>query len=175
MMGLFRILSLVVAVTAAHLSSAQAQAPPAPKPFESTEGRFSILFPETPTRTLIPAAGDKLSPQVQYLLRRSNGVLMALYDDMSGIAGISQADLNELNLAVQKKAPGKLLTSKALTLEGKYPGREFRSEMTSPSGIFRSQVYLVNGRFYQLMAIGEPAFTASAEAQEFFDSFRLAR
>ncbi|MCI0700756.1 MAG: hypothetical protein L0241_06720 [Planctomycetia bacterium] len=70
-----------------------------------------------------------------------------------------------------KGVKGKLVTSRDLKL-GKYPGREFTLTLPDKNQ-YRSRIYLVEGRLYQVIVVGSKDFVASLEARTFLYSFEL--
>jgi len=60
--------------------------------------------------------------------------------------------------------------------EDQYPGRHYEFETpVGPGGVFRSRAYLVNGRLYQLTAVGTKAFATSEQANQFLGSLKLTK
>lgn len=60
--------------------------------------------------------------------------------------------------------------------EDQYPGRPYEFETpVGPGGVFRSRAYLVNGRLYQLTAVGTKAFATSEQANQFLGSLKLTK
>jgi hypothetical protein len=65
-------------------------------------------------------------------------------------------------------------SSSPITLNGKYPGREFSASITQPKkGQVRARVYLVGSRFYQVMVMGTDSFATNSKADEFLNSFQV--
>jgi hypothetical protein len=67
-----------------------------------------------------------------------------------------------------------VVREKTFTIAGA-TGREFEAETTQPSGYVSGRVFIINGRFYELLAMGTHARLASAETQTFLKSFKLTK
>ena len=57
---------------------------------------------------------------------------------------------------------GKLVSESQILLGGKYPGRDIRAEIPGKQLNARTQIFIVDKRLYQLVALGTPAWVKSA-------------
>ena len=67
----------------------------------------------------------------------------------------------------------KEISRKAITLMGRYPGRELVAEWPNGNGIVQDRLYLVDHRLYQVVASGPKWWVESATTRQVLDSFRL--
>jgi hypothetical protein len=68
---------------------------------------------------------------------------------------------------------GQTKSSKKITLAGKYPGMEVDATVPKANGSARSRVYMVKGRLYQMLVLGENSFVDSADTGKFLDSLQI--
>ncbi len=144
------------------------------KEFTSQEGKFKVQMPGTPKKQEQETFGAKL---VTYSVEQRNGAYAANFADMPIPAGESAEKLEDRLDGAQAGALGnikaKLIDSKKVTLENKYPGREFNGELPDNKGMIRARVFLVNTRMYQIIVIGTKSFVNSADASKFLNSLTL--
>lgn len=150
-------------------------ADPEPEVFVSKEDKFKAKFPSKPKQTNKKAAGVDIT---MYAVGSKDGGYMI------GIAGLPipkeetkemiQTRLDGARDGAVGNVGGKLQESKAITLDKKYPGREFTATIEKPKeGILRARIYLVGTRLYQVMLVGTKEFAMSKEADAFLDSFQI--
>ena len=149
--------------------------------FQPTEGHFRILLPREPLKEFVPLGGDfgplelnwfttQLGPQeygVGYVDLPENK--LKLYD--------TSALLNAMNRSAAKTFNGRILSSKAITLD-QYPGHEIVLEGTSPDSgaekvVVRARIYLVDHRLYEVVQAAPKSQSQLPDVQQFFDSFTL--
>jgi len=147
------------------------------KPYTSMAGRYSVSFKEggkkVETKQDIPTPVGKLIMHVHgYEYGNGDGALMVLYNDYPPalLAGGAKLLLDGAVKGVSTK--GKLMSDKAITVEGN-PGREIRIDVASVPLTMR--VFLVKNRMYQLMVTGKPEVVSAQDTQKFFDSFKLSK
>lgn len=169
------------AAPAAAQAQAKAQAQPAPSAapaawasFTPPEGKFTVLMPSAPKRSVTPVAEGPGSPgeAILYTSAGPEGVFLVGWADYApGFKFDAQAELAANRDNFVKGVEGKLLASRAITLGGA-PGIEFDVEKP---GVWtgRARVYIVGGKPWQLIAINGGATLDAAKAERFFASFRL--
>jgi hypothetical protein len=152
-----------------------ADAPPALKEFKNEAGRFSVLFPGEPQASKEQEAGG--ITQYQFEIDRPDGTYLLSYQDSPELKDLELDVLRKRLIAGQEGVRngfrGNLLTSKPLTLAEKYAGLDYACDMPDAGGVYRSRSYLVDGRIYQVIAVGTKDFTTSPEADQYLGSFKL--
>jgi len=148
--------------------------------FTSTEWKFKAKFPGKPdTKQQAGPFNTKLN---MFMTTARDGGFMIGVADMPIPEGESpaevQARLDGSRDGAVSNIGGTLQSSSAVTLQGKYPGREFTAKLPPPpkgpkEGIVRAKIYLVGKRLYQIMVIGTTSFATSPSANEFLDSFQV--
>lgn len=149
-------------------------------PFLSDAGQFGILLPGKPMESVekIDDATDPNLKQRQYVFGTLTGAYLISVQDNPDLANATpdaaQKALVRARSGVQKTfSPGKLLSETRILLDEKHPGLEFTIEVLKPPGLYRSRIYLIDGRLYQIVAIGEKPFATSDEADQVLTSFRI--
>ncbi len=165
------VLTAWVVIGGAFASTALGQ-----KPFISQEGGFSVQLPAAPT----VADGD-VGPggrQRQYTVDRGDCAIVVSYQDNPGLANADATSLdNALKVgqnALEKAFQGKVIEQKAVKLNEKYAGREIAVTIPAAKGLCRGRLFLVRGRLYQLLVVGEPE-AVQREAGPVFESFTLTK
>src|ERR1044072_8826935 len=142
--------------------------------FTSPNGRFSVLMPEIPpekTETTDSANGPYTTHL--FVVRDTTSVYLigwVDYDPSFNFNRQAELEANRDNFVKGIKAA--LLSSKATTIDG-YNAVEFTAETTDR--IFKSRVFLVGRRPYQIV-IGSPkGMDDTALVERFFNSFKISR
>jgi hypothetical protein len=151
---------------------------PTLKEFTSREGGFSVQVPGEMKETVknVKSPGGKNEVQRTYTYAPSpNTVYLLLDRDM---AALKKADaetvakaLDNSRKAAEQALKGKLLGEKKVTL-GKHPGLEFQIE-SAQLGVYRSRVYIADGRMYQITVMGPRDVVTSKTADDYLQSFKL--
>ena len=181
---LFATLALIINV-AAQEHSKPPSAPPSTAPrnnppadtggwvrFTSDTGHFSILMPEAPKEQTETTQSEH-GPYTTHLfvVRDTTNVYLIGYVDYDPSFNFnrqSELDANRDNFVKGIKAT--LTASRTLTLDG-YPALEFSAE--TADRLFRSRVYIVGRRPYQIV-IGVPKDNEDpAAVNRFFNSFKV--
>ena len=140
--------------------------------FTSQEGRFSILMPGTPENKEETTQSDH-GPYTTHLfiLRQPPNVYLVGYVDYDPSFNFNrQAELEANRDNFVKGISATLLSTKPLKIDG-YAAIEFTAE--TAQRIFRSRVYMVGRRPYQIV-IGSPKnVDDSANIDRFFSSFKV--
>lgn len=151
--------------------------------FAPKGGRFTLKMPAKP-RTLPPQdiafPGGK-SKLHMFILEVDGGkaAYMAAYNDfpedlVTDDPDVLDAALDGARDGAVKNVKGRLLSSKAIKLDKKYPGREFTFEV-SGLGQARARIYLVDGRMYQVVVFGSEELVKGPDAKTYLDSFKLVK
>ena len=140
--------------------------------FTSDTGRFSVLMPEIPTdktETVDSAHGPYTTHL--FIVRDPTSVYLIGWVDYHPSFNFNrQAELEANRDNFVKGIKAKLLTSRPTTIDG-YSAIEFTAE--TDDRIFKSRVYLVGRRPYQIV-IGSPkGQDDTANVQRFFNSFKV--
>jgi hypothetical protein len=151
------------------------------KEFTPKEGGFSVLLPDTPKKTEVPikTPDGKSITQVQYAVDLGKGAYLVSYQDNPHLEKATDEKRYEALTTGRKKVEeifqGKLLKEEKIKLDDKHPGLFFEVDMPKLKGIYRCRMYLVGGRLYQVIALGEQEVATSKDANRFLESFRLTK
>lgn len=169
MLGRFFIISLIL--SAAFVSEALAQEAPPWTKFSSAEGRFSVRMPANPLREeqTKDANGDKVVMRF-FTAGSDQGVFIVAYADYRMGPPKQELDANRDSFLRGMKAT--LVSESDIKLQDN-PGREIKAERDRLS--IRSRIYLVGGRYYQVVALTHATLPGNLAADRFFASFELIR
>lgn len=165
----------LIIVVAAVLSLGFQSAPAGWLKFVSEEGRFSVLMPgpdaprgQSATRA-DPKAG--LATVHRFTKKAEKGFFVALWVDYAPTFNLDeQGEINASRDNFLKGVRARLTSERAVMLDGRR-GLEFTAE--TDQATFRSRVYVVGKRTYQLIAVTYKGFDDSANVNAFFSSFQL--
>jgi hypothetical protein len=198
-----RILLLIIAVTVGALPSYSQEsktkqdpsAPPAPPPpaveynpnawkeYSSPRGRFTIMFPGTPTDE------DNSSGSLEgrrYMLK-TTAVYTVYYsdfpanfpNDLEKEGALRKQFLDASRDIVLARSKGKVLSETDISIDG-HPGRMIKIALANGT-IYRDKTYLVGKRIYQIIVVTPSESLApdggrfdETRATKFLDSFKLA-
>lgn len=151
---------------------------PAPwKTHVSKEGGFSVAFPGTPNESKQKVKSQGQTVEVRLLVVDSmEGTYVVGYSeapDGTSKAGTEEKRLDNARDGAVQSARGKLLSEKRIAFDG-YSGRELLI-LTDNANTLRIRIFAIRNKLYQAMAVGSRLFTASREANQFLDSFKLAK
>ena len=156
------------------------------KPFESSDGGFTISFPGKPGFQTQPVQ-TALAPLVNHIHGLDIGVAFfaVAYADVPVSVSLTDRELinRALDAGRDRALAGtgdKLISEAPLTLDG-YTGRYVLS--SHEGGLTHSQSYVVGNRLYQLDVVSDDYRNSPAEDQKFFadlvkrffNSFKLTR
>jgi hypothetical protein len=169
---------LVLLAHAAVFAQQPTTTPPTPaqpvwEKFTSPEGRFSILMPGKPAPEK-QTSQSPIGPYTTYLFTgRGNGQIFLVgwvdYDPKFTFDPQKELEANRDNFI--KGVKGRLTGATTPIKLGTYNGIEFTAE--SEQANFRSRVYIVGKRPYQLIAVTMKGAAESPETARFFSSFAL--
>ena len=136
------------------------------KEFSSPEGKFSVLMPGNPDKKTQSVEGLTV---VGYGVEVRNGAFAVFYADIP--------PGRPFNLSGGIKgavAPygGSVLSEKDYTFEGA-TGKEFEADAKNPKGYLSGRMFVINNRWYQVVAMGGNARLSNSDVQTFLNSFKL--
>lgn len=143
--------------------------------YTSAEGRYSVLFPGSPSLSTQQATTSTGEKTTQYMANASDfGVVYSvIYFDKNGMSFSFDGARNGMLAAVK----GTLLGERPIRL-GDYEGRELRLSATGFDGaeyISLARYYEVGGRIYVVQVVSPKASWGASmdeKAAKFFDSFQ---
>lgn len=145
--------------------------------FHSKEGKFSIAMPSKPTENTTKVQTDlgKLDTHM-FLGQKGMSAYLVFYSDYpkGSVGNNAEKVLEGVVSGNVKGSMGKLLSDQKMTIgKNKIPARQILVELTAAKQVYRSRVFLVGDRLYQVAVSGSEDFVKGKEADAFLDSFRL--
>lgn len=159
------------------LQIAQAESESIWKPFSSTEGGFTVLFPGTPNteKSNINTSAKSNSLQTFSVLREDEAFYLVSYRDVAEKLILNSGNSNQVLASVvsdiEKNSQGKFLSENIINLGG-FPGREIRVRLDKEL-ILRGRIYLVNKLVYQLFVVTNQEANLTKSIDGFFKSFQV--
>ncbi len=148
------------------------------KLFTSTEGRFSVQLPGTPTASndSTPTAVGKIELHLFTVTGDKGSAWIANYSDypaaLTKLSNPNKILDGAMNGAV-KGVSGTLKSKKTITVNG-FPGREF--EASAQQGLsFSGRIVLAENRMYQLTAVSVPGTIPKSDVVKFFNSLTITK
>ncbi|VTU02678.1 Uncharacterized protein OS=Pseudanabaena biceps PCC 7429 GN=Pse7429DRAFT_4512 PE=4 SV=1 [Gemmataceae bacterium] len=144
------------------------------EPYTSKEGKFKAKFPAKPDEKSQTTNGIKFTMHVAGA--KEGGYVVGIADlpiPDGETAEMTQKRLDGARDGAIGNVKGKLIDSKDVTLDKKYPGREFSASLPQKDGLLRARIYLAGKRLYQVMVIGTKDFVGGKDADAFLDSFKI--
>lgn len=140
--------------------------------FTSEAGRFAVLLPETPTDKQETVQSEH-GPYTTHLFVGKGMKSVFLvgwvdYDPNFNFNVTGEMNLNRDNFINGVKAT--LINNKTVTVDG-YQAIEFTAE--TPQTLFKSRVYMVGRRPYQLVSATAKGVDDSINIDRFFNSFKV--
>lgn len=139
--------------------------------FRATDGGFTVLLPQKPGQ-----AEHKLATPLgsialkQYSVRIDQTVLAAGFADFPQPPDAGALDMMQGGLA--RSMNGKITAGKPLAA-GNLTGREIVITGADGKAEMRARLYVRGKRYYQVVLAGSRGGFAQADADMFFDSFRV--
>lgn len=139
-------------------------------------GRLAVQMPGTPklqSQTVSTAAGDvelhvaMLQPDAD----TAYGVSWADYPQEAVQSLTADEVLDGARDGAVAKLNGTLAGSDNIMLSGSHPGRDLRVTMPDGAHVYRSRVYLIGNRLYQVIAVTTTAGASGPDVTKFLDSF----
>ena len=137
--------------------------------YESSEGGFSVLLPNTPARSIL--GRNTQSIQTSFTSVSGDFRYTVVYEEIEG--GIQDANAI-LDAAASPMGGIKQLSRSNLSVNG-LPGREVLSEITGSGWMLKRRWFVANGGSYFLSAqFPKREFSANmADVDRFLDSFKV--
>jgi hypothetical protein len=129
-------------------------------------------MPGKPTNSSQPSSAGTTT--YLFSLTKGSDSYLASYTDVpTNLAGLDPEELldNGRDGAINSTG-GELVEETKITL-GEFPGRDFTYKITALNGNIRQRAYVVEQRLYQLVTTGTGNAVNSADAEKFFNSFKL--
>ncbi len=145
------------------------------KEFSSPEGKFSILFPGTPTTGYRPAGADS-DTSVTYVtnFQREEKAWTVAYFDLPTVPSDEQSIkklFDQTRDRMLKMYSSRLASEEDMILMN-YPVRAFRTKPDDRNRVFYTRICLVRQRLYQVWALTGRDKEKSDDVVRYFDSFR---
>lgn len=150
---------------------------PTPQPrewirFDSRVGQFTVMLPQMPEEQ-IEIVQSNAGPYTSHLFTaKANNTKFVVgwvdYDQKFKFGSQSELNANRDNFI--KGIKGKLLSSNNATFDG-YQSLDFTAETSDT--IYKSRVFIVGRRPYQLIAGTTKGVDDSANTARFFESFKI--
>jgi hypothetical protein len=143
--------------------------------FTSDMGRFSVLMPEIPTEQTPTTTPTEHGPYTTHLfITKAQKSIFLIgwvdYDPNFNFDRQQELEANRDNFVNGVKAT--LMDSRPLTIDG-YQAIEFIAETEERR--FKSRVYLVGRRPYQMVVVSAKGEDDSVSVSRFFNSFKVSR
>ena len=142
--------------------------------FSSPEGRFSVLIPETP-EDKAETQNSSHGPYTTHLfiVRDSASVYLIGWVDYDPSFNFNrQAELEANRDNFVKGIEATLVSTRPTVIDG-YSGIEFTAE--TADRVFKSRVFLVGRRPYQIVIGSAKGFDDTASTARFFNSFKVSK
>ena len=140
--------------------------------FSSEQGRFSVLMPGTPEESNDTVQSDHGPYTTHMFILRSQGNVFVVgwvdYDPSFKFNLQTELEANRDNFV--KGIKGTLVESRSVKIDG-YQALEFTAE--TPTRVFRSRVYMVGRRPYQIIVGSQKGTDDSENVNKFLDSFKV--
>jgi hypothetical protein len=157
------------------LSSATTPAQPTWSEYTNAEGRFSVLFPGTPTRDTIPPpsklkAGAKAKVQ-SFTVDTPDASYAVAFEDTDAKTGSAEQLVEKHRSEAATGRAGKVISEKDVTV-GPHKGKELTIELTA-GGTAHIRYVAAGSRLYKLTVLGARKPPDPGEVAKFFDSFQV--
>jgi hypothetical protein len=143
--------------------------------YKSEDGRFEATLPGPPKVTQgLNADGDE-SLMLEVNLSPNQAFVVMATKPLKGthLDQTAPRELKDMQARVQRKFPGSELLHAAAFDHGKWKGRSFTLKIENGTLIYQARVYWAGGRFYQTIAVTDPASAALPMVGYFMDSFQI--
>lgn len=167
-----RLVALFVLFVLGGAASAIAQAW---VPYKSDDGRFEIQLPGPPKMSEgFNELGDRsLTLEVQLSASQAFAVMATQPLKGTQLDETAPKELKDMQARVQRSFPGSELLHAAAIDHGKWKGRTFTLRIEGGKLIYQARIYWAGGRFYQTIAVTDPASASLPMVGHFMDSFHI--
>ena len=152
-------------------------------PFDSPEGNFSLLVPDTMVHTTkeLELAIGTLQYQIfhyQGLDTSENWLYQLSYVDYpEGSVHSDSTEFLEILFDENVKSSAKSVFGKVTYQQpdkyGKYPGHIFKVHFAEDKVAIKTRLYMVENRYYAISVTGPRGYSLNPKVEEFLNSFRL--
>ena len=141
---------------------------------QSTGGGFAVLMPFTHSEgdTATSIAPALLVDEDFLRVDTDRGAFLVTWNDFGQLEGPAETVLDGARDRAIAEVGGSRTIEELVSLDG-FPGRALNVDVAGGQLIFRSRIYLVGLRLYQVTWTGPPEESVSIRVRRFFDSFRL--
>jgi hypothetical protein len=146
------------------------------KRFSPKDGKCSVEMPGKPVAQPVQElkVGDGTSKLHLFILETNGGKTgygLGFADFPAATDEVAAKALETAQAGTATALKGKVASERTMKL-GKYPGREFTLDL--PDGNqYRGRLFMVEGRLYQVIALGPKEFITGTDARAFLYSFEL--
>jgi hypothetical protein len=129
-------------------------------------------MPGKPTNSSQPSSAGTTT--YLFSLTKGSDSYLASYTDVpTNLAGLDPEQLLDNGRDGALNSTGGELVEETKIKLGEFPGRDFTYKITTLNGSIRQRAYVVDQRLYQLVTTGTGNAVNSADAEKFFNSFKL--
>ena len=146
--------------------------------FTSTEAGFHVLVPAAPADEVQNIQTDAGPiPMRTFTAKGLDAQYVVAFADYPAAVVAAQTSETLLSSArdgsVRSLSKAVVSDERPVTLNGTYPGREYRADISDQGLSVVARIYLVKNRLYETLAIVPLQKATPADAQKFLDSFQL--
>jgi hypothetical protein len=171
---------LYIAITVAILLLNDLQARD-PKPFESKEGKYKVVFPGEPEVTTKKTEGNEKLHMASYSPQGGGGFFV-IYSDLKGdkIKDSKPREILESGKeGLVKNVGAEIKKSREIEWQ-KYPALRIEGEAKLPGENTKIHLNMTiiltrENRLYQVFVFGPKDFVSSKQVDKFFDSFQITK
>ena len=166
---------LVFALSAAAVLGCGAPVTQSPmREVQSTTGGFAVLMPVTSSEEDTEMSNAPPLMVDENFLRVDTGreAFLVTWNDFDQLEGPAETILDGARDSAFAEVGGSTIFEETVSLEG-FPGRALNIDVAGGELNYRSRVYLVGLRLYQVTWTGPLEESTSIRVRRFFDSFRL--
>jgi hypothetical protein len=143
--------------------------------YSNAEGKFSVLFPGTPTRDTMPTP-TKLKPGekprvVSFTVETPDGSYSVAYDEFDKRSDTPDQFVEKQRAELAAGHGGKLVSEKEVTV-GTHKGKEFVVEVPN-RGTAHMRFVAAGRRLYKVTALGTRRPPDASDVAKFFESFQI--
>ncbi|BAY90343.1 hypothetical protein FDUTEX481_03724 [Tolypothrix sp. PCC 7601] len=150
-------------------------ATPAWQEFSSSEGKFSVLFPNGKVEEISQPENSNSSGikslKMHGVTGDKNAFIVGYADFSIDVSQVAPGELIDAFLEGMLQNESKLLSQKNIQFE-EYPGKEIKVKDEKNGTIYNSRFFLVGQKIYFMM-VGSIETPEVSDTQKFFNSFQL--
>lgn len=139
----------------------------------SDSGKLSVQFPGKPK-----TVDSKSATQYVFEMEGGKAVFIAAYtpfpNKMTLDGDMPKTLLQNVQNRVVESLKGKLITSKDVKVDDKFPARDIDAEAPG-LGIYRTRIIVTEERMYQVVVLGPKEFVDGEQSKKFMASFKVVK